>query len=103
MDLFPMPAEYGATGGSSRRCTVREVPSETLSRGWCWFRGLTGRNAGHLFGGPSDGFLHHSVVAEVLQVTGPVSCFTLHVRLGACALGHISPLLLFSATVPLSG
>ena len=68
MDLLPMPAEYGATGGSSRRCTVREVPSETLSRGWCWFRGLTGRNAGHLFGGPADGFLLHSNVAEVLQV-----------------------------------
>ena len=98
-----MPAEYGAKGGSSRRCTVREVPSETLSRSWCWFRGLTGRNADLLFGGPADGFLLHSVVAEVLQVTGPVSCFTLHFKFGACALGHISPLMLFSATVPLSG
>ena len=73
MDLLPMPAEYGAKGGSSRRCTVREVPSETLSRGWCWFRGLTGRNADLLFDGPTHGFLLHSVVAEVLQVDRP--CF----------------------------
>ena len=82
MDLLPMPAEYGAKGGSSSRCTGAGGAFRSLSRGWCWFRGLTGRNAGLLFGRPADGFFY-SIPSwrRSFWLTGPVSCFTLHLKL----------------------
>ena len=52
-----MPAEYGAKGGSSRRCTGAGGSFRDAVPRLVLVRGLTGRNAGLLFGRPADGFL----------------------------------------------